>query len=300
MGLIVANNNATITLGGRVIAALVNFQFGITRDAKETTAIDNAGWRTYVAGLKGGASLTGTIRYIPDNASHLYAPGGLIGDMGSWNLLTNPSFEGPIGATTCAGWTEVGAVDRKVISSNQKYAGASSFYFEEGSGGKDVGFKQEVALTEGTYYASIWVWCISTAGAPDGVNWQTTGLSEGNHIVYPTGNSAWTRYSQVLNVEPGGETVTFFFGGNTTGGSDHGTFVDAASLVQGSFLSDFMTNTGMNTYVITLPQSDGYSTTISGAGRLKSVTPKASIGELQEASFEIILSGAPTWATTTP
>jgi hypothetical protein len=294
MGLIIANSNSTIQLGGRVIAAVKNYQFSPSREAKETTAIDcPSGWRTYAGGLR-NATLSGTINYIPDNPTHGNVAGGLIGDLGSQNMLSNPSFEGTVGATTCAGWTEVNAVDTHTLDATYTKYGKTSLKIIEATVDRTIGFKQDVVLAFGaTYYASVW--CLPSVVTGAGVNWTLTGSDTGQiYQVAPSQGSAWVRLSKTFTTATPGETLTFFVGGSGT------SYWDGASLVAGSFLTDFMENEGMNSYVLTLPQSDGYVTTITGTGKLTKLDPKASVGELLEAEFEIQLSGVPVYATTTP
>jgi len=294
MGMIVAANNTKLALAGIDIGKLKTIGFSHSRDTKDVTTIDSpGGWREYVAGLKGGTSITGTILYTPDDATHLYANGGLLGDLNCWNLLINGSFAGAVGATTCHGWTEVGAVDVHVISNAQSRHGGTSFYFEEASGGVSVGHSQVVSGVEaGSYYASLWYYCIDTNGSPDGACWRVTGSDSGQiHSEFFAGTSTWTRVSKTFTAIEG-EDITIFFGGNTANGTNHGTFVDGAMLVKSSVFTDFHANDqDMQTFQITLPESDGGSCTLSGLARLVSFNTKAPVGEVLEADFELVVSG---------
>ena len=300
MGMIVAANNTKLAIAGVNIGKLKTLGFSHARETKEVTTIDSTGgWKEYVAGIKGGTSITGTLLYTPDAASHLYANGGLLGDLACWNLLTNGDFAGAVGATTCYGWTETGNVDFHVISQAQSHNGGTSFYWEEASGGATEGFQQQVTLEGGeTYYASLWYYCIATDGAANGANWSLTGSDTGwFHGDFFSGTSQWTRVTKSFTAVDPGETLTFFFGGNTKNGTDHGTFVDGAMLVKSSVLTDFHANDQqMQTYKITLPESDGGTCTISGFARLTNFSAKAAVGDVLEAEFELVTSGATTFA----
>ena len=303
MGMIVAANNTKLAIAGVNIGKLKTLGFSHARETKEVTTIDSdshtGGWKEYVAGIKGGTSITGTLLYTPDAASHLYANGGLLGDLACWNLLTNGDFAGAVGATTCYGWTETGDVDVHVISQAQSHNGGTSFYWEEASGGATQGFQQQVTLEGGeTYYASLWYYCIATAGAPNGANWSLTGSETGLfHTDFFSGTSQWTRVTKSFTADEAGEPLTFFFGGNTKNGTNHGTFVDGAMLVKSSVLTDFhASDQEMQTFTITLPEADGGSCTVSGMARLTKFDTKAQTGEILEADFELITSGTVTFS----
>ena len=73
MGMIVAADNTKLALAGVNIGKLKTIGFSHSRDTKDVTTIDSTGgWREHVAGLKCGTSITGTILYTPDSATHLY------------------------------------------------------------------------------------------------------------------------------------------------------------------------------------------------------------------------------------
>ena len=303
MGMIVAANNTKLAIAGVNIGKLKTLGFSHARETKEVTTIDSdshwGGWKEYVAGIKGGTSITGTLLYTPDAASHLYANGGLLGDLACWNLLTNGDFAGAVGATTCYGWTETGNVDVHVLSRTFAINGGTSFYWEEASGGATQGFRQQVTLEGGeTYYASLWYYCIATDGAANGANWSLTGSETGLfHTDFFSGTSQWTRVTKSFTAVDPGETLTFFFGGNTKNGTNHGTFVDGAMLVKSSVLTDFhASDQEMQTFTITLPEADGGSCTVSGMARLTKFDTKAQTGEILEADFELITSGTVTFS----
>lgn len=292
MGMIVAADNTKLALAGINIGKLKTIGFSHSRDTKDVTTIDSpGGWREHISGLKGGTSITGTILYTPDMASHLYANGGLLGDMGSWNLLINGSFEAPHGAATIYGWTASGDADTAVASGTYAYDGTVAAYVKDNEA-EVVGWTQDyvvAAQTGGrTYYASCWIYCASTSGDSNGCQFTITGSVSGILLTKKaTATSSWVRHTGTFTTDGAGETLTIEVGGNGE------AWYDAAMLVESSVLTDFHANdTQMQTYKITLPESDGGTCTLSGFARLTNFSAKAAVGDVLEAEFEIITSGS--------
>jgi len=91
--------------GGTDVAAIIDVRVGSSQEAKETTAADcTDGWRTYAVGLKEPGEISGTINFLPANATHKNASGGLLyrfnHDSGDASAVQEYTVQWPDAAST--------------------------------------------------------------------------------------------------------------------------------------------------------------------------------------------------------